>query len=525
MKWRNISKSILLAAAAACLWISACGGGNKANQVVVQVSPAGGTLVVKQDVTLTAIVTGATDVSSTFDCSFTTTPNATTADPNPKASTPAACTSANGEVGTLGDIQNTSTTTNSTAKYTAPATFPDPTKYPNLQVIITATAKADTKKTGKSTITIDSGIRIQIVPTTATLATGEKKQFFAEDFTGLVISNTDLKWDVTADATATTKSVTCTPTCGTVDNAPGIYTAPATVPTQATATIFAVSKIDTTRGAQAAITIVKAGDITFSGISPSIAPQGALQQDIFLAATNATSQLGVTLSGTGGNLTVDQSQIKVVFTAGSSSSSIGARVRLNSTQLATAGHFTVQVTTSNPSVNVTGGPFPLDTVPVRPTIVSSTPDNFQESSLGQTGGVPFVSDGGFFGPMGAPTVAASINGQALLANASGSPTPTARRLTGFLPPPSGTAPKAGLFPLSIKYSISPIPPPGLLATTAYTNIAIIPDYGGSNAPTALTPVTFPTSSAPSAIALDPVLGYAVVALAGLNTSGSTANAQ
>jgi len=81
----NISKSILLAAVAACLWVSACGGGNQANQVVVQVSPAGGTLVVKQDVTLTAIVTGATDVSATFDCSFTTTPNATTADPNPKA--------------------------------------------------------------------------------------------------------------------------------------------------------------------------------------------------------------------------------------------------------------------------------------------------------------------------------------------------------------------------------------------------------------------------------------------------------
>src|SRR5229473_907790 len=187
MKWRNIPNSIQLVAAAACLWASACGGGKKENKVVVPVGPGGGTLVVTQSVTLTAIVTGATDVSSTFDCSFTTTPNATTADPNPKASTPAACTSANGEVGTLGDIQNTSTTTNSTAKYTAPTTFPDPTKYPNLQVIITATAKADPKKTGKSIITIDSGIRIQMVPTTATLATGESKQFFAEKFTGEVI--------------------------------------------------------------------------------------------------------------------------------------------------------------------------------------------------------------------------------------------------------------------------------------------------------------------------------------------------
>src|SRR5437899_12172629 len=101
MKWRNISKSILLAAAAACLWVSACGGGNQANQVVVQVSPAGGTLVVKQDVTLTASVTGAPDVCSTLDCSRTTTPIAPTADPNPKASTPPACTSANGHLGTL----------------------------------------------------------------------------------------------------------------------------------------------------------------------------------------------------------------------------------------------------------------------------------------------------------------------------------------------------------------------------------------------------------------------------------------
>src|SRR5258705_452200 len=125
MKWPNISKSILLAAAAACLWGNACSK-SQANQVAVQVSPPGGTLSVTQGVILTAIVTGATDVSSTFDCSFTTTPNATTADPNPKASTPAACTT---DVGGLSNIQNTSTTANSTATYTAPARIPDPVKF------------------------------------------------------------------------------------------------------------------------------------------------------------------------------------------------------------------------------------------------------------------------------------------------------------------------------------------------------------------------------------------------------------
>src|SRR5712664_622892 len=530
MKWRNISKSILLAAAVACLWVSACGSGNKANQVVVTVSPAGGTLVVKQEVTFTAIVTGATDVSSTFDCSFTTTPNATTADPNPKASAPAACTTASGAVGTLGNIQNTSTTTNSTATYTAPDTFPDPAKYTNLQVIITATAKADAKKTGKSTITIDSGIRIQMVPTTATLATGEKKQFFAEDFTGAVIPNTDLKWDVTADATATTKSVTCTPTCGTVDNATDTYTAPATVPTQATATIFAVSKIDPVRGAQAAITIVSAVNITFSGISPSIAPQGALQQDIFLNATNATSQIGVTLTnladGTGPTIT--PAQIKVVFPAGSSTASIGARVRLTAEDLQTAGHFQIQVSSSNPSVTVTGGPFPLDIVPNRPTLVGAAPDNFQESTLGQTNGVPFVIDGGFFGPPSSSLIATKVNGQLILANTNPSSTlvPSARRILGNLPFPLGPVSNAGLFPVSVEHSATatgPFGPP--TPTTVFTNIAVIPDYGASNRATLFSTLALPAASKPSGIALDPSLGYAVVMLAGLNTSGSNTNTQ
>lgn len=541
MKWRNIAKSILLVGAAACLWASACGGGgNKANQVVVTVSPAGGTLVVAQSVTLTAIVTGATDVSSTFDCSFTTTPNATTADPNPKASAPAACTTANGAVGVLANIQNTSTTVNSTATYTAPAVFPDPVKYINLQVIITATAKADTKKTGKSTITIDSGIRLQMVPTTATLATGETKQFLAENFNGTVISNSDLKWDVTADATATTKSVTCTPTCGTVDGTTGTYTAPATVPTQATATIFAVSKIDPARGAQAAITIVKAGNITFSGISPSVAPQGALQQDIFLAATNATSQIGVKLTNLGDNSfkTIDPARIKVIFPAGSSTASIGARVRLTSEELKTAGHFQIQVSSSNTSITVTGGPFPLDIVPNRPTLVGATPDNVQEAKLGQSGGLPVTIDGGFFGPNDGPAITTLFNFQTPLQSVNHL---TARRVTGFLPPPSGSNPNAGLFSLNVQYTIQPgaaFPPPAI--TTASTNIAVIPDYIGLNPPRDLSnnpltssglpsgapsTISLPANSAPSGIALDSVAGYAVVTLAGLNTSGSNTNTQ
>ncbi len=429
---------------------------------------------------------------------------------------------------------------NSTATYTAPAVFPDPVKFINLQVIITATSKADTKKSGKSTLTIDSGIRLQMVPTTATLATGETKQFLAENLNGVVISNSDLKWDVTADATATTKSVTCTPTCGTVDGTTGTYTAPATVPTQATATIFAVSKIDPARGAQAAITIVKAGNITFSGISPSVAPQGALQQDIFLAATNATSQIGVKLTNLGDSsfITIDPARIKVIFPAGTSTASVGARLRLTAEELKKAGHFQIEVSSSNTSITVTGGPFPLDIVPNRPTLVGATPDNVQEANLVQSGGLPVTIDGGYFGPNDGSAVTTLFNFQTPLQSVNH---PTARRITGFLPPPSGSNPNAGLFPLSVQYTIQPgaaFPPPAI--TTASTNIAVIPDYIGLNPPRDLsnnpltsaglpsgTPSTIvlPANSAPSGIAVDSLLGYAVVTLAGLNTSGSNTNTQ
>jgi DNA-binding beta-propeller fold protein YncE len=533
MSLRKSSKGILLATVIASLWGSACGGGSKANQVLVQVVPAADVLVVSQAVTLTAIVSGATDVSATFACTFTTTPDPTTAVPTPKASTPTACTA---EVGALSNTVNTSTTVSSTVTFTAPAKFPDPTKFPNLVVTITATANADKKKTGKASIGIDSGIRITITPATATLATGESKQFLAEDFNGFVIANSTLKWDVTADATAVAASKTCTPTCGTVDGTTGTYTAPAAVPTQITATIFATSTVDTARRAQAAITIVKAGDITFSGISPTIAAQGSLQQDVFLAAPNATSQLGVTLVPADSNCvvtsatgtTLDSGQIKVVFAAGTAASAVGARIRLNQTQLTPAGRYQVQVTSSNPSIKVTStGKFCLEVKPVRPTIVSSTPDNLQEATLGQNG---ISIDGGYFG-----TSVGSLNGQTvtptitpLFNNVASSQTisvPSARRVTGFLPVPNASQPNAGLFPLSVKYTTSPGPFAAPASTSAYTNIAVIPDYAGAHPATLTSTVTLGSSATswPSAIALDSVLGFGVVALAGENTPGTGAS--
>ena len=542
MKWHKSARNILLAMAFASLWGSGCGSKSAANQVLVSVTGQFSVMVPAQSQTIAAIVTGATDVSATFDCSYTTTPNPTTATPNPMPSASAACTTANGAVGVLSNIQNTSTTVASTATFTAPSVFPDQTKLPNVIVTITATANADKKKTGRFNIVFDSGVRISITPATATVATTATQQFFARNINGTIFQPSEITWQVTFETTARTNSVSCSGgsnDCGSVDMN-GVYTAPAAVPTAAPAsttipvnaagivTVYAFSNVDNARIARAAVTVVKAGDITFSGISPSVAPQGGLQQDIFLAATNANSQTGVTLVDSSGNATTinpQSGQIKVVFAAGSTSSSIGARVRLTSGQLLTAGIYSVQVTSSNSSVKVTGGPFRLDIVPFRPTIVAAIPENLQEATLGQN---PITIDGGFFGTnVGStptqtitPTVRPLFNGTPSSTTNSAL---TARRITNFLPTPSSSNPNAGLFPLSAMYSTTASGPSGPpVPGTAYTNIAVIPDYAGNNHPGAPTPLALPGNAVPpqptmpSAIALDSTLGYAVVTLAGQN---------
>ncbi len=578
MKWHMSARNILLAAFAS-LWGSGCGSSSTANQVLVSVTGQFSVMVPTQSQTITATVTGATDVSATFACTYTTTPNPTTAVPSPTPSAAVACTPA---VGVLSNIQNTSTTVASTATFTAPSVFPDQKNLPNVVVTITATSNADKKKTGKFSFTFDSGIRITLTPATATLGTGETQLFLAKDFNGNVISPDQLTWGATFESTAKTSSADCSTgsnSCGSIGKTTGLYSAPTAVPTAAPAstttpvnaagivTVYAFSNVDNARIAQAAVTVVKAGDITFSGFSPTVAPQGGLQQDIFLAATNATSQIGVTMDPTDSTctqvpsnvqhfITFDPAQIKVVFAPGTTSASIGARVRLNSAQhpdqLKIPGFYQVQVTSSNTSIKVTTNPpnatFCLQIQPVRPTIVGTSPDNFQESTLGQTTGVPFVIDGGFFGPVDSPTVAANFDGQPLLANSSSSPSPlpSPRRINSFLPAAAASGNFAGLFPVSVTYTTSPAPFTAPNPASAFSNMAVIPDYGGSNPPfvvvskSALTlkpvpppappnppkiylgPATplisFGANSAPSSVAIDPADGLAIVTLAGVNSN-------
>jgi DNA-binding beta-propeller fold protein YncE len=563
MKSQVIKSGLLISGLFASVGFSGCGGGSStANQVNVTVTGSTSVLVPKQTETLTANVTGATDVSATFACTFTTTPTPTTATPNPTPSAAKPCDDATvkGAVGALSNITNTSTTALSTATFTAPDVFPDQVALPNVIVTITATSHANTKKTGTFAIQFDSGVRIILIPNTATLATGEPKNFNAEDLNGTLLTSDQVTWGVTYESAAKINSVSCsggTNDCGTLSVVNGIerFTAPAKVPVAAPAsatapvnaagivTIFVFSKIDNARIAQGSITIVAGGPITFNGLSPITVPLGGPAADIFLSAPNVTSQVGIKLTGPTVNETIDSTnsnKIKVVFAAGGTTS-IGARVRLNPSDLPVPGIYQIQVT-SGGSATVTGGPFSFTVLRAAPSVISASPDNFQQQTLGlktpDLPGLPQVTiDGGYFGQPPAAIVSATFNNTTgLLAS-----TITPRSITGNLPVPQGIPLKsaAGLFPISVTNSTL------LPALTASTNVAVIPDYGATNPSTANPPtvggnaltsgppaiyavppksaiIVGSATSAPSSVAIGPTIGIGAITLAGANDPGGAA---
>ncbi len=109
MKLRKISSYLTLAILASCLLLGGCGGSSSGALVtsVSLVSSIGSTLILGQSTNLTMTVVGPTDTDAKWiGCTYTTTPPATTANPNPKATTAVACPS-DGSFGTLSNEQTT----------------------------------------------------------------------------------------------------------------------------------------------------------------------------------------------------------------------------------------------------------------------------------------------------------------------------------------------------------------------------------------------------------------------------------
>ena len=549
VKHRKLWKILGAALAALCVFLSSgCGSKNVANVVSVTVTPSTG-LILGQSVNLTATVTGATNPNVTWsDLQYTTT---TTTNGKTTTST-LQMAPKDGSFGVLSNQQATGTAT-----YTAPdpAKFqvPDQTKFPGLQIVITATSAQDTKKSGSAHILLVSGIRVVITPVTASVPTKESQQFFANltnDIQGQGtiwlltqnVPNTDSKGNFINYPALPT----CSPTCGTITpdtNNPNVavYTAPDTIPTAITpaqknntnaasnVTIVATPKADNSGFTIGTITIVTGGPITFNGITPTIAPQGGTLWDIYLDAPNISSASKINLTdSTGHTVTKDSTsgQIKILFPLPATSTSTtttttppastGARLRLFDSDLLASGPITISVTDPAQTCNgvaagtacTATGAGAFTVIPVRPTSTATVPDDVVQGANTQATHV--IVDGGYFGAGGQlAKVFFQFPGN-ILSLDSNHPS-TSRQLITVISASQIDAGSPGLYPLNVASNAVPAPSPN---NPSVTNMAVFPDYSAS--PPTKSGTAFPAGLNPSAIDIDATLGVLAVAETGSN---------
>lgn len=543
MKLWKISSYLALAVIAPCLLLSGCGGSSGAIVTSVSVtSSVGNTLILGQSTTITATVTGPSNTEVTWEpgqpkgtnCTFTTIPATPVGNTTPTA---AKVCPTDGSFGTLSNEQATGTAT-----FLAPSILPDPTTFPALTIIITVQSVADSSKNGTGTISlnIDSGITVSLNPTTAAVPTLEKQPFFAILTNDL--QNKGVTWTLTqtspSSTTPTTPNIyaglpTCTVSgnasgCGSIDSN-GIYTAPSAVPTDTTptststtpadVTIVATSVEDPTRFALGTITITAGGPITFNGITPTIAPQGAIYWDIYLNAPNISSASIINLTDANNGvttLTSGSGQVKVLFPIPTGTvvnpPSTGARIRLLANNLAKTGAVTISVTDPGEPVTTTpGGTFTYNILPVRPTALFSSPADVIQGGVA-SGNIDLTIDGGYFGPSG-QLANVTFQGNTIpgTTNGAGQPLSYARQLDVQFPSGPVNNGLPGLYPLSVSRTTPPLP---FTDNPAVTDLAVFPNYSANPPILVGTPVAAGTN--PSAIDIDATLGVVVVAETGSN---------
>lgn len=571
-------------AALGLLFSTGCGGGSKANVITVTLSASPSSFpILGQSVTLTATVQGAANqmVNWTPPCLFTTTTTDSTG--KPKTTDPATCPPdpnfPNDPNHTLFGVFSNQQATG-TEVFTAPSNLPDQKTYPGLQIIVTAQSQQETKKTGTLKLGISSGISVSFTPGTASLPVKEQQRFTAL-LTNDIGNTKGVTWTLTQNVPDSTfGSVpnpytplpTCSPACGTL-NVPNasdpntvVYTAPDTVPTAITpaqknntsspanVTIVAVSNADQSCSSCVVIgtiTITPGGPISFNGITPTIAPQGATLWDIYLDAPNLSSASTIFLTDSSGGttpITSDSGQIKILFPIPTSSSSTsttpattcssstpcssGARLRLNSLNLTTPGPLTVSVSDPAQPCNTTNPPGTpcrasgagtFTIVPVRPTSTATTPDDIVQGSQSQS--FPVTVDGGYFGSFAPnPTAPGQTNFTSVYFQSLGNktlsvdPSSTSSKLVTSLDSANITPANPGLYPLYVKSNAPAQPSPN---NPSVTNMAIFPDYSAKAPAVVSASPGIPAGTNPSAVDIDESLGVMVVAEAGAPASGTT----
>jgi DNA-binding beta-propeller fold protein YncE len=472
MRWWKLSTLLALAALAGAL---GCGG-SKSSGVTITVSPTSASVITNRTQQFTDLVTGSSNTTVTWSLTCAT-----------------------------GAPANSCGTIDASGLYTAPATIPSTTSggttttFPT--VTITGTAQADTSKTAAAIVTIVTGIRITITPTSATVGTGETFLFTA------TVTNPGCNTTSNPTCLNVTWSLSTTLTgIGSIGSASGVYTAPSAVPSPSTVIITATSVADTAATATATVSVVTASKPTVTSVSPNATARGALFQDVYITGTNFISTDNVFVNG---------SQLASNFVTNISTSVI--RARIPDYILASpppSGVLQVGVSEqSGPVQTCTADPSAcqVQVAGVRPGVVGPSPDSIPQSSAAV---LSFNVDGGFFGTgasPASPAVSATYNGQlrAIQLPASGTINST-RQLSVTIGGGSNSSDFSvpGLYPVAVR-SVTDA------TQFAVTNLAVQPTYTPPTS-TRIAVGSVPASSAPSDVAVNPSTGIAVVANKGSN---------
>jgi DNA-binding beta-propeller fold protein YncE len=341
-------------------------------------------------------------------------------------------------------------------------------------------------------VIIDSGIRVQISPPTATMGTSENLQFTAT-VTGT--SNTAVVWSVNnipgGNATVgiicpNASSAFCT------TGSPGQYFAPLTAP--GGVTISAQSGADPNQRGSAPVSVTTASAPTITNLDPTVAAEGSVQQDVYLTGTHFLSTSGVLVGS------VLLPPANVTFLSGTL-----LRVTIPAAQLTQA--LPVQLSVQSQDATLTSGTVTLNVVPVRPALVASSPDSVQRTNGGASLSVNLT--GGFFLP---GTTTATFSGVGC--GGGGQVCTTfvdSRHLAVTISDASLSTP--GLYPIIVQNADAAL---AGVPSISGLNLAVAPEEGSgsiSGAPIA----TVTVGSGPSAVAIDQADGIAVVANTGSNS--------
>jgi DNA-binding beta-propeller fold protein YncE len=443
-------------------WVAGCGGNS--TPVGVTVSPTTATVILNTTQQFSDTVTGTSTSAVTW---FVCLPAATTTTSTTKVPPPIDC----GMLTGFGTVS-------STGLYTAPSTVPSPATF-----VVAAQSVVDTNIYGIATVTIDSGIRVSLYPTNATIGVGES-YLFTPTVTGT--PNTALTWSVTS---GTTTVVGGNSTVGFIcpnPDAPqpcpaGTYIAPLISP--GTVTITATSAADPSKSGTASVTVESGADPTLSSISPTMASEGSVQQDVYLNGTNFLSTSQVFANGVAvPTIFISPTLLRATIPAAQLVSPVACTPQTVPPQIP------ILVQRQNGDVSQFKD---LTIDPSRPAVVASSP----QSAVVSTASVGVILTGGYF----SPCTSAFFNAQPVGFSLNGT-----RVMNMTIAAPS----VPGLYPIVVQNTDVVPPNPAISAVNLAVEPASFPSSPGASVG---------VGHSPSAIAIDPALNLAVVANSADNT--------